>query len=64
MRQVSTQVKLEQLEGLVDTNDLSDWETDFVESMLDRAYTNDAGVLSFTDAQVAKLEEIWSKHFA
>ena len=58
---VGTMVK--QLCGMLGTNDLTPWETGFVEAIRDG--TNDGAKTShLTSKQVEKIEQVWSKHFA
>lgn len=62
-RLVSTDTKIKQLEGLLDTKDLNSWETGFVRNLVERTGAgHHTGNL--TDAQVERLEELWNKHFA
>lgn len=62
MRQASLHVKVQQLEGLLGTSDLTDKETSFVESLVRQGATKDTTRLS--DPQVEWLDDLWSKHFA
>lgn len=62
MRIVSIGAKLEQLDGLRGTNDLSEWEAGFVEGALERLRSH--GTTFLSEKQVEKIEQIWSKHFA
>lgn len=55
---------LEQLDGLRDTKDLTDWEHNFVTSVLERWLLARKDTLSLTPTQVEKIEQIWEKHFA
>lgn len=60
---VSVGVMVKQLSGLLDTDDLSDWENEFVGSVVDRTQEGEVtGTLS--DRQVTTVERIWRKHFA
>ena len=62
-RLVSLGAKIKQLEGLLDTKDLSAWENSFLHSISVRTDCgHNTGPL--TDRQVDRLEELWSKHFA
>lgn len=62
-RLVSLGIKVKQLEGLLDTSDLTEWENDFVHSISVRT---DCGrdTSRLTDREVERLDELWSKHFA
>lgn len=55
--------QIRRLDGLLGTDDLSEWEQKFV---ADIALSTQTGALTvgLTDAQVEKIEEIFSKHFA
>lgn len=54
---------IEQLDGLLDTTDLNDWENLFVEDIVEKTQKGKVpGTLS--DKQVRTIERIWSKHFA
>ena len=64
MRSVSVGVKLEQIDGLRGTNDLSDWEQGFVVSVMRRYRQSGDRTSTLTDEQVTKIDEIWSRHFA
>lgn len=61
MTSLNTQVK--RISGLLDTKDLSDWESDFVQSIVER--TNDGdNTSSLTEKQIECLERIHNKHFS
>lgn len=62
MRQVALHIKVQQLQGLLGTNDLSSWETKFVQSLVDRGFTKDS--TGMTDRQVDTADELWEKHFS
>lgn len=60
---VSVGVMVKQLSGLLDTEDLSDWENEFVGNVVDRTQEGEVtGTLS--ERQVTTVERIWRKHFA
>lgn len=60
---VSVGVMVKQLGGLLDTEDLSDWENEFVGNVVDRTQEGEVtGTLS--ERQVTTVERIWRKHFA
>ena len=59
---VSTTTMIRRLSGMLDTRDLSEWEQQFVRSLVEKL---DAGrVTSLTDRQVETLERLHGKHFA
>lgn len=61
-RHYSTKSMIERLCGLLDTDDLNQWEAGFVESMKRRL---DSGtVLSISEPQITALENVFNKHFA
>ena len=54
---------IEQLSGMLGTDDLNEWETGFVESIVERiGDRKDTSRLS--EKQVETAERIWRKHFA
>lgn len=60
---VSVRTMLKQLAGMVDTRDLSPWENVFLKARLEQTQQGDrTSVLSV--AQIEKVAEIWTKHFA
>lgn len=59
----STNIMLQQCAGLVGTKDVSDWESDFLSSVLDRSQNGTRPDL-LTERQIDVLERIWRKHFA
>jgi hypothetical protein len=62
-RLISLGTKIKQLEGMLDTTDLSGWENNFLHSISVRTDCGrDTSMLS--DAQIERLEELWAKHFA
>lgn len=62
MRLYSTATMIQQLAGLLDTDDLSAWEQEFVRKL---DAVNRAGeVTSLTGPQVECLERLYAKHFA
>lgn len=63
-RLVSIGVQLEQLEGLRDTGDLSDWESDFVGSVMSRYRRAGDRSSVLSEGQVEKISELWGRHFA
>jgi hypothetical protein len=63
-RLVSLGTKIEQLDGLRDTKDLSEWENGFVTSILERYLVAGRDTRMLTGKQVDVIERIWSKHFS
>ena len=63
-RTVSIGAMIEQLDGLRDTDDLNQWEQDFVTSVLERYLRARKDTRSLTEKQVEIIERIWKKHFA
>lgn len=55
--------KIAQLEGLIDTTDVSEWENGFLRSIVARTSSGkNTGTL--TEKQVETAERIYGKHFA
>lgn len=63
-RLVSLGTKIEQLDGLRDTKDLSEWENGFVTSILERYLVAGRDTRMLTGKQVDVIERIWGKHFS
>lgn len=63
-RLVSLGTKIEQLDGLRDTNDLTKWEQGFVTSVLERYLLAGRDTRMLSSRQVDAIEQIWSKHFS
>jgi hypothetical protein len=61
MTTLNTMVK--RISGLLDTNDLSDWESDFVQSIVERTHDGD-NTTSLTEKQIDVLERIHNQHFS
>ena len=58
---VSTATMIRRLSGMLDTRDLSEWEQQFVRSLVEKI---DAGrVTSLTERQVETLERLHGRHF-
>lgn len=55
---------LEQLDGLRDTSDLTTWEQEFVESVLQRYLLARKDSTVLTPKQVDVINKIWNKHFS
>jgi hypothetical protein len=62
-RSVSLGVMVKQLSGLLDTNDLNEWEQTFVGDIAHRTREGE-DTTRLTERQVGVIERIWSKHFA
>lgn len=59
---LSTGQKLVQLDGLIGTSALSDWETKFVMDVMAKVREKPKlGTTSLTDKQVEKIEDVWEK---
>lgn len=59
---VSVLKMISQLEAMLGTRDLSDWEDDFISDVVGRV--GELGKTSVLSSwQVAKVEELWTKHF-
>jgi hypothetical protein len=52
-----------QLEGLLGTEGLNDWETGFVVSVLEKSQHGKVTTI-LSSKQVEVIDKIWSKHFA
>lgn len=63
-RLISLGTKIEQLDGLRDTKDLTQWEQSFVTSILERYLLAGRDTRMLSTRQVEALEQIWAKHFA
>lgn len=58
---VSTTAMVRRLSGMLGTDDLSSWEQQFVESLVERL---DAGrITSLSDKQIVILERLHGRHF-
>jgi len=62
-RSVSVGTKLQQLHGLLGTNDLTPWEQGFVRNVYD-ATGGGAHTSILSGNQVEKIDDMWTKHFA
>ena len=54
---------IEQLDGLRDTKDISDWENSFITSICDK-YFPAKDTRNFSEKQVEIIERIFKKHYA
>lgn len=61
MKSISQQILL--LEGLIDTTDISEWESEFLISILEKIAQGKV-TSNLTEKQLAVIERIDSKHFA
>lgn len=61
MTTINTMVK--RCSGLIDTSDVSEWENDFLQSIVEKTDDGD-DTTSLTERQITVLERIFSKHFA
>ncbi len=59
----SLNTMVQRVSGLLDTKDLSDWESDFVRSVAQKT-GNGHNTTSLTEKQIDVLERIFNKHFA
>ena len=64
MRNVSIGAMVEQLDGLRDTKDLSDWENGFVTSVLHQYLKAGKTTVDFSEKQIEKIKNIYDKHFS
>lgn len=55
---------IEQLDGLRDTDALTDWENEFATSVVARYQDANKDTRALSAKQVEKIENIWRKHFA
>lgn len=62
MRHVSLAAKIQQLQGLLGTKDVTPWESRFIESM--RGALPPGQTTALSDREVGKVEELWERHFA
>lgn len=61
---VSLGIMIEQLDGMRDTSDLTQWENDFVTNIVERRLAAGKDTRNLSAKQVEIVERIWSKHFA
>lgn len=64
MRTVSIGTMIEQLSGMCDTGDLTDWENDFVTSICDHYERAKKDTRRLSVKQVEIVQRIYGKHFA
>lgn len=63
-RTASIGTMLEQLDGLRDTKDITEWEQGFVTNVLQRYLVAKKDTRVLSGKQVEVIKRIWSKHFA
>lgn len=63
-RTVSIGTMIEQLDGLRDTDDLSEWELGFATNIIERYLVAHKDSRCLSAKQVECVEKIWKKHFA
>jgi hypothetical protein len=63
-RTVSIGAMIEQIDGLRDTDDLSEWEQGFATNIIERYLLADKDTRWMSSKQVDIVERIWRKHFA
>lgn len=54
---------VKRIAGLAGTKDVSDWENEFIESVVERTIGGTV-TATLTERQVASVERIYNKHFA
>ena len=59
----SLAMKIEQIDGLTGTNDVTPWEDEFITSIVERVAKN-KGTQLLSSNQVEIIERIWERHFA
>ena len=55
---------LKQLSGMLGTDDLTDWEHEFLESVIDKVKANNGDTTKLTAKQADIIDRLHSKHFA
>lgn len=60
----SLQQKIQILEGLLGTKDITSWEDGFITGLVERLEASKGQVLKLSDNQIEKLDQIYAKHFA
>ena len=55
--------KIQQINGLVDTDDVTNWENEFISSIIERTQ-NGFFLTGLSDKQIEIIERIYNKHFA
>ena len=59
---LSTQQKIERLESLVGTHDVSAWEYGFIETLVQ--YKKENNLAQLSDKQLEIMQSIFNKHFS
>ena len=62
-RAVSIGTQIKQLSGLIGTGDLTPWEQEFMQSLVERSRTGE-DTTRLSEKQVGVVERIYSKHFS
>ena len=55
---------IDQIDGLRDTNFISEWENGFITSILEKYLLHKKDTQFLTEKQVAVIERIYNKHYA
>lgn len=55
---------LQRLSGLLGTDDLTDWEQEFLSSVIARVHANHGDTTRLSERQVDVVERLFNKHFA
>lgn len=60
---VSISTMIDQIDGLRDTDDLTEWEQEFVTNVITKYLLAKKDSRIFSGKQTEVIERIWSKHF-
>ena len=60
----SLQQKAKQLEGLIDTKDVTEWENDFLKGFCSRMAFGTSFTSTLSEKQLDLIDRIYNKHFA
>lgn len=63
MKSVSTQEKLKKISLLVESNELTEWELGFAESILQFVKDHKGSTLDLSDKQLEMIQKIYRKYF-
>lgn len=63
MSNASLGTMVQRVEGLIGTKDVTEWESNFLQSISDKV-AKEGGTQGLTEKQIDVLERIHSKHFA
>ncbi len=55
--------KIQQIGGLIDTDDVNNWENEFISSIVEKTQ-NGIVLTGLSDKQVEIIDRIYNKHFA